>query len=536
MVHRNWCALVTGAMKGLSESQLLRDRVDLSQPFHFLSHEELLCFPPHQPEAPTASQAIDAIIVPTIRDADQLRSAADLAVQLRCLLIAVYSQRSADELSCIQNNFDRSNVVIVGLPDHLPPNLLGLLAFGTSAHPAAVSHCARDISMKRNLGLALAKMCQWTRILFLDDDISLSPEKVRSAARLLADYPVVGFQVKNFPDNSVMGHAKRLTGWEQDVFISGGSLLVDPQRLNGFFPSIYHEDWFCVLNHVCAGTVAIGGEVEQLPYSPFASPMRAVLEEFGDILGEGLLWLIHHKRDLSFPDASFWVEALDASFWHSALQRRRTLLAEITRRLLERPWNNDITSALISVLEARVRRFAAEDFVSFVQQWLHDLAQWRARLAELPTAVSVAKALAELGLPHSTIPDHDAPPERLAMVTADPDCHKEPMALPAETRRWPLTLSRQKRRWSQLALAPWCRASELKPGTARSPGGGGADRPHHQRQRLPAHGAPGLVHRPVHGGLAAPVRRLRRGHDPGFHPVRPLEGRVVGGLTAGSVK
>ena len=124
--------------EGSAESQLLRDRVDLSQPFHFLSHEELLCFPPHQPEAPTASQAIDAIIVPTIRDADQLRSAADLAVQLRCLLIAVYSQRSADELSCIQNNFDRSNVVIVGLPDHLPPNLLGLLAFGTSSHPAAV--------------------------------------------------------------------------------------------------------------------------------------------------------------------------------------------------------------------------------------------------------------------------------------------------------------------------------------------------------------------------------------------------------------
>jgi multiple sugar transport system permease protein len=49
-------------------------------------------------------------------------------------------------------------------------------------------------------------------------------------------------------------------------------------------------------------------------------------------------------------------------------------------------------------------------------------------------------------------------------------------------------------------------------------------RPHHQRQRLPAHGAPGLVHRPVHSGLAAPVRRLRRGHDPGVHPVRPHRG------------
>ena len=48
--------------------------------------------------------------------------------------------------------------------------------------------------------------------------------------------------------------------------------------------------------------------------------------------------------------------------------------------------------------------------------------------------------------------------------------------------------------------------------------------PHHQQRRLPAHGAPGLVHRPVHGGLAAPVRRLGRGHHPGVHPVRPHRG------------
>ena len=69
---------------------------------------------------------------------------------------------------------------------------------------------------------------------------------------LVKDYPVVGFQVRNYPDNSVVGHAKRLAGWHQDVFISGGALLVDPRRLNGFFPPIYHEDWLCVLNHICA--------------------------------------------------------------------------------------------------------------------------------------------------------------------------------------------------------------------------------------------------------------------------------------------
>jgi len=290
--------------------------------------------------------------------------------------------------------------------------------------------------MKRNLGLALAQMCRWTRILFLDDDIKhLSPGKVIRAVSLLREYPVVGFQVRKFPDNSVIGHAKRLAGWEQDVFMSGGSLLVDPQRLNGFFPPIYHEDWFCVLNHICEGTAAVGGEVEQLAYSPFTNPVRAFLEEFGDILGEGLLWLIHHKRDLSSPDTSFWAEAMDSSFWHSALQRRKMLLAEITKRLLERPKDSDIANALLSVLEARLRKFAAEDFVSFVQQWLCDLEQWRDRLASLPRVESVAKALGELGLSHVAVTS-DAEPVRPSAPTDD-ERQEAPAAAVAGKRRWP---------------------------------------------------------------------------------------------------
>lgn len=399
---------MTDTMLGPAKPQDTHRDTDLSVPFHFLSHAELLCFPPVQKGALqlTAGSVVDAIIVPTIREAGQLESATELAAQLRCPLIAIYSQRSADELSSIRGQLEQPNVIVVGVPEQLPQSLQDLLAFDTNSHPAAVSSSssALDISRKRNLGLALAQMCGWTKLLFLDDDIrQLSSEKVTMAASLLGEYPAVGFQVRNYPDNSVIGHAKRLAGWQQDVFISGGSLLVDPQRLNGFFPPIYHEDWFCVLNHICAGTAAVGGEAEQLAYSPFARSVRASLEEFGDILGEGLLWLVHHKRDLSPPQPSFWTEAMDSSFWHSALERRKTLLAEITRRLLERPEDSHITDALVSVMEARVRKHAAEHFVSFVQQWLGDLAQWQARLAGLSKVDSVDKALAELGLSHAAV-------------------------------------------------------------------------------------------------------------------------------------
>ena len=76
-----------------------------------------------------------------------------------------------------------------------------------------MSSCALDISRKRNLGLLIGRACGWTRMLFLDDDIrKVSAEKLRPAAKLLDEYPVVGLQVKKYPDASVVGHAWRLTG------------------------------------------------------------------------------------------------------------------------------------------------------------------------------------------------------------------------------------------------------------------------------------------------------------------------------------
>ena len=83
-----------------------------------------------------------------------------------------------------------------------------------------------DISRKRNLGLLIGRVCRWTCMLFLDDDISkLNVPELSAAAALLVKYPVVGLQVRKYPDASVVGHARRLTGRRQEPFVSGGSLL-----------------------------------------------------------------------------------------------------------------------------------------------------------------------------------------------------------------------------------------------------------------------------------------------------------------------
>jgi len=109
-------ALVIDAMIGQEKFRDTYSDTYPSLPFHFLSHAELLCFPRTLRETPPAdrSPAVDAIIVPTVREAGQLRSAADLAAQLRCPLIAIYSQRPVDELLSIQREFGQSEVIVVG--------------------------------------------------------------------------------------------------------------------------------------------------------------------------------------------------------------------------------------------------------------------------------------------------------------------------------------------------------------------------------------------------------------------------------------
>ena len=148
-----------------------------------------------------------------------------------------------------------------------------------------------DLSAKRNLALLLSHMAGWSRILFLDDDItSLNPDDVRKASSLLDTHNAVGLRVCGFPDHSVVCHAYREAGGEQQSFIGGGALVIEVKRSNSFFPDVYNDDWFFLLDgRKSLQPVAVTGQVIQYPYDPFRNPDRARAEELGDVLAEGIL-------------------------------------------------------------------------------------------------------------------------------------------------------------------------------------------------------------------------------------------------------
>jgi len=124
------------------------------------------------------------------------------------------------------------------------------------------------------------------------------------------------------------------------------------------------------------------GQARQIEYDPFASPDRALWEEFGDLLGEGLFALIG-KKD---PSVRFGqqLRAATRSYWSRFIEARSDVLSETRTKIsgfLEKdPDNAHLSSALALLVAAWNQldnRITADLCVNFVTAWREDLAEWQ---------------------------------------------------------------------------------------------------------------------------------------------------------------
>ncbi|MEJ2854983.1 MULTISPECIES: hypothetical protein [unclassified Saccharothrix] len=281
------------------------------------SHDRLL-----MAVEPAARARVDAIIVPTNREPAYLTQAVSLARRLDATLVVLCSG-AADpgKTKELAAGLDLVVVDVTALPARvLPP-------FDTTKLIATTDFVRHtDTSLKRNLGLVIARLMAWERIAFLDDDITVpDPEDLELAAgAVTGSVSAVGLRVGGFPDNSVVCHAKRETGGKQGTFIGGGALVVGHESTESFFPTIYNEDWFFLLDEVGLRGSALVGSVAQKPYDPFANDTRARVEEFGDTLAEGVFALLDEGR---------YEESTDLGYWQGFLRARLDLIDEILDRV-----------------------------------------------------------------------------------------------------------------------------------------------------------------------------------------------------------
>jgi hypothetical protein len=245
-----------------------------------------------------------------------------------------------------------------------------------------------DLSHKRNLGLLLARLLGWTRLLFLDDDISgLVPVRVEQAAAALDQFAAVGMPALSFPDNSVACHARRAAGAEQNVFVSGSALVVCEPATDSFFPDIYNEDWLFLAPHLNRREVTRVGSVVQEEHDPFSNPDRAGAQEFGDVLAEGLIGHLHIAPLYPVP-------TLD--YWSRFLVERGRFLADAYEGC-EAARNVHALAALRSARDA-LDDISPTDLVDYVDAWQEDLANWREWILDQPRRDDFDAALRDLDL------------------------------------------------------------------------------------------------------------------------------------------
>jgi hypothetical protein len=362
-------------------------------PDHHGSHRGLLRSAAEVP-ADALDHGVDAVVVPTARPPAYLDEAAALARQLNCALVTLHSKRWTSAAGAAGRVPADVDLIAIDVP---AADQLNLPAWETSRLLAGTVFARRtDLSAKRNLALLLSHLLDWSRVLFLDDDITrLNPDDVRRAGSLLAAYNAVGLNIGGFPDNSVVCHANRETGGQQQTFVGGGALTVNVRRSRSFFPDIYNEDWFFLLDGDKAlQPVAVMGAVRQYPYDPFRSPERARGEELGDVLAEGIYRLLDQGQSIIDADTAYWA-------WY--LRHRRKFITGVLQQVVDNgALKPSDSSHRIEALKGALGRLAliTPDLCkSYLQAWAADQGSWQRHLAGLPSGVTRQEALAALARP-----------------------------------------------------------------------------------------------------------------------------------------
>jgi hypothetical protein len=325
----------------------------------------------------TPSAKVDAIIVPTARPVAYLKEAAAAALSLGCPLVTLHSRKWTSACAATAYLDPAVDLIAIDVPNaarlRLPELETSRLLAGT------IFERRTDLSTKRNLSLVLSHKLRWKRIIFLDDDIRVpDPGDLSRAAGLLHAHTAVGLGIGDFPDNSVVCHAFRAVGGWQETFIGGGALAIAMKRNRSFFPNIYNDDWFFVLD---AGKrlqpVATVGQVLQYPYDPYRVE-RARAEEFGDVLAEGIFWLLDQGKPASDGDLEHWRDFL--------LHRQRFI--EQVRSMVESRTRIDsaerarMKEALTAAL-GRCARISPELCVKYMEALATDQDRWQRHILQI---------------------------------------------------------------------------------------------------------------------------------------------------------
>lgn len=232
----------------------------------------------------------------------------------------------------------------------------------SSENPAKEYLEQYDIPLKRNFALNHAQKNKFDIIGLIDDDILFEDSHLLKARYFVSrDVDIVGFHVLDYPDVSTIDHIERLiTGKISRVSIGGNFLFFKRNRVKGFFPYVYNEDWFFILtNKILGQRVSSCGIIRQLSHKPWKNHERLLSEIFGEILITGVKKKVSAGNNFLKPDPEFW-----DFIYHDYL----IYLHQLYLSTRKRKWKMLLYKAI-----KECHKFEATDLNSFIENFIQDL-------------------------------------------------------------------------------------------------------------------------------------------------------------------
>jgi hypothetical protein len=137
--------------------------------------------------------------------------------------------------------------------------------------------------------------------------------------------------------------------------------------------------------------VAITGQVIQYPYDPFQNPDRARSEELGDVLAEGIYWLLDQGQPIADADEAYWAGFL--------VKRRRFIEGVLDMVKGDFTLEPHEQARRIAALKGSIGRLALITPVlceRYLRARADDRQRWLDHVEQLPSGQELPRALASL--------------------------------------------------------------------------------------------------------------------------------------------
>lgn len=225
-----------------------------------------------------------------------------------------------------------------------------------------------NLGYVRNYSLILCSSLQLQKILFVDDDIAVrNVELIYQNMKLLDQNNFVGARIAGMPDSSVVDHILGKLGKKTHKFFSGGFLAFNLESISEFFFNYYNEDWIWLFLHKSNQNVMKHhGTVYQKFYDLSKNIVkRAIEQEFGEILAEGV------RQSVKYKDNSI---LRDIEYWRKIITNRISLMKKISH--LSQTNNFKIGVKTSACLLNKINQINEQDFVKSFTYYFNKNQQW----------------------------------------------------------------------------------------------------------------------------------------------------------------